>query len=670
VLLAAALWALGAAGCGGGSPVQAAGPAALEGGAAAIDGEEDAPPSPDDELRSLAPRSLAGVPVPRPRALSRYVVDEAAAVALGKALFWDVQAGSDGQVACATCHFHAGADGRVAGSRHPGANGVLEAGADGAPPRLSDFPFHRTANPDRDGAPVLFDSDDVMGSQGVVRRRFTGVTPGQAVEQGEGVEGAPGGEARQVTPRNSPSVINAAFNFRNLWDGRASHFFNGVSAAGTAQPDARVWADDGAGLAAEPLLLEGASLASQAVDPPLSAVEMSWQGRPFALLGRKLLALRPLGTQAVHPQDGVLGPLAHPEGRGLSVTYEALVRRAFHPRLWRSGARTPTGHSQLEANFSLFWGLSLQLYQATLVSDDAPFDRYMRGDDAALTEEQKEGLLIFVTHGRCSRCHGGPEFTNASAGGVAGSGEGKAGLVSRMEVAEGTALYDTGFYALGVRPPGEDLGVGARAADGAPLSYAERFAARSPDAQAVDVCWLETEACPLEALAAALTSAQAGGGAEGALPLDGSDLSGARRLPPADGAAPVVAEGPPALARTAVEGAFKTPGLRNVELTGPYMHTGSYATLEQVMKFYTRGGDFPAESRASLGPHMLRINLESGSEQRAIAAFLRGLTDERVRLQQAPFDHPELPLPDGQRVPAVGAGGGAPLRPFHERLSP
>jgi cytochrome c peroxidase len=42
----------------------------------------------------------------------------------------------------------------------------------------------------------------------------------------------------------------------------------------------------------------------------------------------------------------------------------------------------------------------------------------------------------------------------------------------------------------------------------------------------------------------------------------------------------------------AVSGAFQIPGLRNVELTGPYFHNGGQATLEQVVEFYTRGGDF------------------------------------------------------------------------------
>src|SRR6185503_1070403 len=38
------------------------------------------------------------------------------------------------------------------------------------------------------------------------------------------------------------------------------------------------------------------------------------------------------------------------------------------------------------------------------------------------------------------------------------------------------------------------------------------------------------------------------------------------------------------------EGAFRTPSLRNVELTAPYMHDGSLATIEEVVDFYVEGG--------------------------------------------------------------------------------
>jgi hypothetical protein len=57
-----------------------------------------------------------------------------------------------------------------------------------------------------------------------------------------------------------------------------------------------------------------------------------------------------------------------------------------------------------------------------------------------------------------------------------------------------------------------------------------------------------------------------------------------------------------------------------------------------------------------------------------LAAFLRTLTDERVRNESAPFDHPSLVLPDYGTIPAVGrlgraAAGATPIRSFAENLA-
>ena len=69
----------------------------------------------------LAP--LNTVAVPEPPNLADFVRDKQAAVVLGKALFWDMQIGSDGIQACATCHFAAGADSRSQNQLNPGTLG-------------------------------------------------------------------------------------------------------------------------------------------------------------------------------------------------------------------------------------------------------------------------------------------------------------------------------------------------------------------------------------------------------------------------------------------------------------------------------------------------------------------------------------------------------------------
>jgi cytochrome c peroxidase len=64
--------------------------------------------------------TLQGAVIPEPPNLLEFIKDRQAAIALGKALFWDSQVGSDGVTACASCHFHAGADNRATNQLSPG----------------------------------------------------------------------------------------------------------------------------------------------------------------------------------------------------------------------------------------------------------------------------------------------------------------------------------------------------------------------------------------------------------------------------------------------------------------------------------------------------------------------------------------------------------------------
>ena len=72
-------------------------------------------------------------------------------------------------------------------------------------------------------------------------------------------------------------------------------------------------------------------------------------------------------------------------------------------------------------------------------------------------------------------------------------------------------------------------------------------------------------------------------------------------------------------------GAFKTPGLRNVLLTAPYMHDGSVPTLEEVVRFYNAGGKHPQGVSELIKPLHL-----TEDEIFDLVAFLGALTDPLV----------------------------------------
>jgi len=100
-------------------------------------------------------------------------------------------------------------------------------------------------------------------------------------------------------------------------------------------------------------------------------------------------------------------------------------------------------------------------------------------------------------------------------------------------------------------------------------------------------------------------------------------------------------------------GAMKTPSLRNVGLRSGLFHNGRFATLEDVIAFYNRGGDFTEPNK----PPVIRPLGLTPQQQAAIAAFLRGaLTDRRVRDREFPFDRPSL-YSEAEMVPVVQGSG-------------
>ncbi len=98
---------------------------------------------------------------------------------------------------------------------------------------------------------------------------------------------------------------------------------------------------------------------------------------------------------------------------------------------------------------------------------------------------------------------------------------------------------------------------------------------------------------------------------------------------------------------------FKTPSLRNLELRGPFMHNGRFATVEDVVEFYNRGGDFDAPNKDI---RVRPLNLTT-PQKASLAAFLkRPLTDDRVKFELPPFDRPKL-YTESTHVPVVSGTG-------------
>jgi cytochrome c peroxidase len=186
--------------------------------------------------------------------------------------------------------------------------------------------------------------------------------------------------------------------------------------------------------------------------------------------------------RATSLEEQVMQPISNPKEMGMKVGEAA--------------ARLGLGETEMRD--------ALASYVRSILSGDAPYDRYLAGDTNALTDEQRSGLKLFRGKAGCTSCHLGPNFTDG-------------------------AFHNTG------------------------------------------IGW------PDEGRAAVTGSA-------------------------------------------ADRGAFKTPGLREVARTPPYMHDGSLASLQDVIDYYDKGGN----QNPNLDPEIRKLNLTQ-TEKAALVAFLHAL---------------------------------------------
>lgn len=633
------------------------------------------------------PPSLLGVKVPLTPGVdsgsNRMVASASYLRILGKAFFWDVNVGSDG-MACASCHYHAGADDRSRnqmnpGQKHAAASGsAFEAMVSGSPGgvnyqlRLADFPTYRHADPADRLSEVVYASDDVVGSSGTYLGDFKAAnTSGDANDQCAVMEDKlftlSGNNVRSVTDRNAPTVINAAFNYRNFWDGRANNRFNGETQWGDRDGAAGAWVSDSKGIALKRhLSLENASLASQAVGPPLSDVETSCHNRQFTDIAAKLLGRRALETQVVSREDSLMGSLVHPSGKGLKLSYEDLIKKSFKKNYWSGKGNFGTHQSgapytMMQANFALYMGVAIMEYEKTLISNKAPYDTPRDAKTQmpkGLDVQQKRGLQLFLD-AHCQNCHGGPTFSNAANPFLTRNQGAIPMLVNRSSL-DGSmgpgamnVLQDVGFANTSVTPTDWDIGLGGLDPWGNPLSYSGLYARSLAKGVVEKADGADIYPCEFEAPFYTDWFLDQLRLPERRYPSSKcKDAKEYDMLPDPELWKAQMASAESFLAAEGTAGAFKIPSLRNVELTAPYFHNGSAKNLEEVIEFYNRGGNLVNRNHSNVFVFPQGF---SESEKADLVAFLKSLTDDRVRWEKAPFDHPEIKIPEGID-PAKGAG--------------
>lgn len=215
---------------------------------------------------------------------------------------------------------------------------------------------------------------------------------------------------------------------------------------------------------------------------------------------------------------------------------------------------------------------AIAAYERTLLSGNSPFDRFVAGDQSAITEAQKRGFELFKGKAKCVECH---SFSSVS-----------------------PFFTDFKFH---------NTGVAAKDMNFEQLSRLARQIANN-----------KTE-----------------GSENKPTNLTNNPPMPSRQT---EESAPLLAhtEGFTELGRYLVTkqpkdvGSFKTPTLRDVELTTPYMHNGSEKTLIDVVRFYNRGGN----ANPKLDERMQPLHL-SDEQINELVEFLRALTsDDVLRLSQ------------------------------------
>jgi cytochrome c peroxidase len=218
-------------------------------------------------------------------------------------------------------------------------------------------------------------------------------------------------------------------------------------------------------------------------------------------------------------EEQAKGPMANPIEMG--DTHDAIVDRLKGVAGYRVMFAKAFGSDEITIDRA---AQAIASFERTVLSGNAPYDRYKRGDKKAMTPAQVRGMSVFFEKAKCDKCHEGSNFT----------------------------LNAYSNLGVGTDKPEPDVG---------------RFAVTH----------------------------------------DPKDW-----------------------------GVFKTPTLREIEHTAPYMHDGSLKTLEDVVEFYNKGGI----KNQNLDANIKALNL-TDQEKKDLVAFMKALSGEGWQNIKAPEQFPQ-----------------------------
>ena len=188
---------------------------------------------------------------------------------------------------------------------------------------------------------------------------------------------------------------------------------------------------------------------------------------------------------------------------------------------------------------------AIAAFERTQYAGDAPFDRFVAGDEKAIDDSARRGWGLFNGKGRCNNCHA---FSTVS-----------------------PLFSDQKFH---------NIGIAAHKTDFIGLARKATAIVRGGDLKQIDELAIQTDLSELGRFLVTKSS---------------NDI-----------------------------GAFKTPGLRNIAITSPYMHDGSFATLWDVMDHYNKGG----VPNPNLDGGMQRLGLTE-AEIDDMVSFMASLTSTK-----------------------------------------